>query len=100
MSVINPDFFDDLLNAFAGNVAIFDSEFNLIWHNHSFTYFVSQFKLGKSSESLPETSLLALWPDTQRLLEPYLQRLQAGEPIHTETINIRCGELETYWDTQ
>ncbi len=98
MSVTNPAFFDDLLNAFAANVAIFDSEFNLIWHNRSFAYFVSQFEPGKPAESLLGTSLPAVWPDTQRLLGPYLERLQAGEPMHAETINIRRGGVETYWD--
>ena len=98
MNAVNPDLFDDLLNSFAANIAIFDSEFNLGWHNHSFAHFVSQFYSSQSVESLPETSLLVVWPDARRILEPYLQRLQADEPVHEETVHIRRGEAETYWN--
>ena len=98
MSADNSDFPNDLLNSFAANIVIFDLAFNLIWHNHSFSYFVSHFNPDKQAGALSETSLLAVWPDAQHLLEPYLQRLQAGEPMHAETINIRRGKAETYWD--
>jgi nitrogen-specific signal transduction histidine kinase len=94
MNAANPDFPDDFLNSFSANIAIFDSEFNLIWHNHAFAHFVSQFNPGKQAG----TGLAAVWPDAQYLLAPYLQRLQTGDPMYMETVNIRRGETETYWD--
>ncbi len=98
MSDANPDFSAELLNSFATNIAIFDSDFNLIWHNHGFAHFVSQFHSDKPAVPLSGADLLALWPDARHILELHLQRLQAGEPMPAETINIRQGGVETYWD--
>lgn len=98
MSDANPDFFAELLNSLAANVAIFDLDFNLIWHNHGFARFVSQFHSGKPAVSLSGANLLTLWPNIRHILEPHLQHLQAGEPVYKETINIRRGGAETYWD--
>ncbi|MCB9419022.1 MAG: GAF domain-containing protein [Ardenticatenaceae bacterium] len=98
MSTQNPDFFPDLLTELAASAAILDSTFNLIWHNQSFAQFIAQFHPGRPLESLVGASLPTLWPDARRLLEPFLQQLQAGEPVQTETVNIRRGGAETYWD--
>lgn len=98
MSDANPNFFAELLNSLATNMAIFDSDFNLIWHNNGFAHFVSQFHSGKPAVLPSVANLLALWPNVRHILEPHLQHLQAGEPMHEETINIRRGGVETYWD--
>lgn len=98
MNVINPDFSDEFLNSFAANIAIFDLDYNLTWYNGSFTHFLAQVNSNRQVMPHSGIDLLAAWPDARRFIEPSIQRLQAGEPMHAETINIRRGEAETYWD--
>lgn len=92
------DLFDDLLDPFPAGIALFDSDWVLLACNQPFIRFVSSRGPVQERPSLTGASLLTLWPDARRTLEPHLQRLQAGEPMHKETIHIRHGGVETYWD--
>ncbi|MEJ2746968.1 MAG: GAF domain-containing protein [Anaerolineae bacterium] len=83
---------------FSEHIAIFDAAFNLVWHNAGFDHFIAQFSRDKPVEMLTGHGWLMAWPDARHILEPHMQRLQAGGPAHAQTINVRRGAAETYWD--
>jgi signal transduction histidine kinase len=90
--------FDERFAQFPANVALFDPDWTLLDCNQKFAQFVLSPEPLLERPSLIGENLLVLWPEAQHLLAPYLQRLQAGDPMHMETVNIRRGEIETYWD--
>lgn len=89
---------NDPFAQFPANVAVFDSNWQLLYCNQKFAHFVLQDVSGPERPLRTGENLLHLWPDAQRILGPFLQRWQAGEPMPAETVHIRRDQMETYWD--
>lgn len=96
MSVAANDLSTEPLNWLPAGAVVLDREFNLLWFNQSFAHFLARFAAGR--RPLAEADPAAAWPEVWRILEPHVKRLQEDEAVDVETVNIRRGSQETYWD--